>query len=262
MSTLNSVPEPITFAKKISVEEYNKQKDDYTQKALKELNDQMKHLPPIIKKSSISLSLPNSDNDEDDKDINDKYINSKDINDTYINSKDINMKDINNDNDSDSDYNDNHDNHEHSKSNHSVNFIIKHFVSENSEPVQQSLKKRKIVRNTANQNQNTTMSDAIYAQHELDMNTITKLTVQNNSLKIENQDLDSRKHYLTLELSNAQCDISDLKKQISYLKNENIKLKHFINIIKKSDAYVEKCIKFICYICILIILLIIYYIYL
>ena len=246
-AVFTTVPETITFAKKITVEEYDKQKDVFTKKALKELNDQMKQLPSIIKKSNnkLSMSLPNSDNDEQEED----------------NSGNPALKtDFENDN-SESDYNDN-DNDETTKGNPSLNFIIKHYVSENSQHSQQSIKKRKTTQNNTQNNSNTnktnTMTDAIYAQHEVDMNTITKLKLQNNTLKVENEDLDKKKHFLTLELSNAQCDVDDLKKQLSYLKNENINLKQFIKIMKKSDEQFEKYVKSTCYIVTFLIILMCY----
>jgi hypothetical protein len=228
-----------TYVKQITVEEYNKQKDETTQKALKELNEQIKsfkntntntktNTTNINRNRKLSISLPNSDNDEDVQENN-----------------------------SDSDYTENTEN---PAVNPSVNFIIKHYVSEQTPPQQQLLKKRKITNTNQSSNQSktngndktngniNTMSDAIYAQHELDMETITNLKLQNNNLQNETNDLDKKTHFLTLELSNAQCDIGEFKKQISYLKDENIKLKQFIKIMIKNDDQFELYIKFICYI--------------
>jgi hypothetical protein len=228
-----------TYVKQITVEEYNKQKDETTQKALKELNEQIKTLKNtktntktnttnINKNRKLSISLPNSDNDEDVQENN-----------------------------SDSDYTENT---ETPAVNPSLNFIIKHYVSEQTPPQQQLLKKRKITNTNQSSNQSktigndkinsniNTMSDAIYAQHELDMETITNLKLQNNNLQNETNDLDKKTHFLTLELSNAQCDIGEFKKQISYLKDENIKLKQFIKIMIKNDDQFELYVKYICYI--------------
>ena len=133
------------------------------------------------------------------------------------------------------------------------------------------MKKRKITNTTTqatNQAKNqspqqiNTMSDAIYAQHELDIDIITNLKLKNNSLKIENEDLDKKKHFLTLELSNSQCDIGELKKQISYLKDENIRLKQFITIMRKADAQFELYVKYTVCILILLLILTIYIFYL
>ena len=252
---METVPETNTYAKKISVEEYNQQKDDYTQKALKELNEQMKTFTKpesnprslITSNKKLSISLPNSDNDDEPDD--------------YVDT--TNTK--NNDNDSDSDYADKTEITDTTKSNSSLNFIIKHYVSEQQPPQQQLLKKRK----TTNTNsktvqpiqpvqQSSTMSDAIYAQHELDMETITKLKLKYNNLKNETDDLDSKKHFLTLELSNAQCDINDLKKKISLLTNENINLIKYIKVMKRHDDLFDFYIKIVAYIIIFLILLIIY----
>lgn len=274
---MDAVPDTMTYAKKISVEEYNQQKDDYTQKALKELNEQMKTFTKpksnsntlITSNKKISLSLPNSDNDDNDDNDENNYKN-----------RDNTKKDNSKEYDSDSDYEDKTETTDiidianNTKSNTSLNFIIKHYVNEQKPPHQQLLKKRKItntnqssnktvnqsVNHTSNQTfqKTNTMSDAIYAQHEVDMDLITKLKLKNNTLKIENEDLDTKKHFLTLELSNAQCEIGDFKKQILKLKDENINLKQYINIIKKQDDLINYYLKLSCYIFIFLIILLIY----
>jgi len=257
---METVPETTTYAKKISVEEYNQQKNDYTKKALKELNEQMKTFTKpeskprslITSNKKLSISLPNSDNDDnDDNDDNAEY----------------NLKK----HDSDSDYEDKKETIDTSntpKSKSSLNFIIKQYVNEQTPIQQQLLKKRKITNTNTNQVTNharnqepqhiNTMSDAIYAQHELDMDVITNLKLKNNNLKNENEDLDTKKHFLTLELSNAQCEINDLKKQISDLKDINIKLKQYINFSKKQDDLFDYYLKRSCFIIVLLIIFLIY----
>jgi hypothetical protein len=263
---METVPETTTYAKKISVEEYNQQKDNYTQKALKELNEQMKTFRKpesnprtlITSNKKLSISLPNSDNDDND-DNND----ANDDNCDEYNSKNHN---------SDSDYEDKKETIDTTKSNSSLNFIIKHYVNDQTPQQQQLLKKRKITNTNKHDNQSAnqsiihnqtvqktnTMSDAIYAQHELDMDVITNLKLKNNNLKNENEDLDTKKHFLTLELSNAQCEIIDLKKQISDLKDVNIKLKQYINFTKKQDDLFVYYLKLSCYIIVLLMIFLIY----
>lgn len=263
------ITEPVSYTNKISVDDYNKQKDIFTQQALKELNIQMNspsfqnttnttktHNNLFKTNKKISLSLPNSDNDDnnDNNDNDDNKNFEKKCKGKY-NSKN-----------SDSDYNEeNEDNIDSPTSHSSLNLIVNHFTSE------QTLKKRKIINgsakkssntNNSNTTQNITMNDAIYAQHEIDNQIITKLKVQNNTLKMENQDLDSKKHYLTLDLSNAQCEIDTYKKQISYLKDQNIKLKQFIINIKKNDNFVILYLKSGLSIFIILCILILYILYL
>ena len=249
-SIVNDIPDTISYSKKISTEEYNNQKDEFTQKSLKELNEQMKTFnKPKENNKKISMSLPNSDNDDKDND---------------------------NINGSDSDYTENIDNIDNdeqtttnisasniSKSSPSVNFIIKHYTNEQPPSSHQLLKKRKIASLLPIQTlqTNNTMSDAIYAQHEQDMDTITKLKLKNNTLKIENEDLDTKKHFLTLELSNAQCEISDFKTLISKLKADNFKLKKFIIIMKQNDDQFELYLKYCSVVGIIVLLLIIYVFY-
>ena len=135
---------------KNSLEEYNKQKDDFTQKALKELSEQMK-----------TFEKP-KENKEENKVKSKSAFNiintNKKINTNIINVDDNNDNDNNNDNDdndgSESDYDTNLDNTKPSKS--SINLIVQH--------VENKQKKRK-VSHTQSKTQDTSMSDSIYAQH-------------------------------------------------------------------------------------------------
>jgi len=232
----NEKKDPI-YSNKISLEEYNKQKDYFTQKALKELSEQMK-----------TFEKP-KENKEENKVKSKSAFNiintNKKINSDIIKVDDDNNNDDDND-DSESDYDTNLDNKKPSKS--SINLIVQH--------VENKQKKRK-VSHTQSKTQDTSMSDSIYAQHEVDMQTIQLLKDKINELKIENADLDSKKHYLTLDLNNAQCDVNDLKKQVSYLKDKLIAHKEFIKQMKKCDDDFEKMLKSVG-ICIL--LFILYYI--
>ena len=219
--------EPI-YTKKISEEEYNKQKDDYTQKALKELSEQMKTFEKPKenkeenKKSKSTFNIINTN----------KKINSDIVNIDNINDNNDNDDNDNDDNDgSESDYDTNLDNPKAS-----INLIVQH--------VENKQKKRK-VSHTQSKNQDISMSDSIYAQHEVDMQTIQLLKDKINELKIENADLDSKKHYLTLDLNNAQCEVNDLKKQVSYLKDQLISHKQFIKQMKKYDDDFAKMLKLV-----------------
>ena len=231
-------PKESNYTNKISLEEYNKQKDDFTQKALKELSEQMKiFVKPNVNKDkskeefkpiNISKQINNDDNDDND----DNYVNDD--------------NDDNDDNCSESDYDTSLDNTKPSKS--SINLIVQH--------VENKQKKRK-VSHTQSKTQDTSMSDSIYAQHEVDMQTIQLLKDKINELKIENADLDSKKHYLTLDLNNAQCDVNEMKKQVSYLKDQLIAHKQFIKQMKKCDDEFAKILKLVA---IGILLFILYYI--
>ena len=230
------------YSNKISLEEYNKQKDEFTQKALKELSEQMK-----------TFEKPKENKQENKSKSEFKLIkNSKKINTNIINidDNDNDDNDNNNDNDdndgSESDYDTNLDNTKPSKS--SINLIVQH--------VENKQKKRK-VSHTQSKTQDTSITDSIYAQHEVDMRTIQLLKDKMNVLKIENADLDSKKHYLTLDLNNAQCDVNEMKKQVSYLKDQLIAHKQFIKQMKKCDDDFAKILKLVV---IGILLFILYYI--
>jgi len=233
----NETKDPI-YSNKISLEEYNKQKDDFTQKALKELSEQMK---------TFEKPKENKEENKKSKSAFNIINTNKKIN-TDIANVDNNTDDNDNDDNdgSESDYDTNLDNTKPSKS--SINLIVQH--------VENKQKKRK-VSHTQSKTQDTSMSDSIYAQHEVDMQTIQLLKDKINDLKIENADLDSKKHYLTLDLNNAQCDVNEMKKQVSYLKDQLIAHKEFIKQMKKCDDDFAKMLKSVG-ICIL--LFILYYI--
>jgi len=232
----NETKDPI-YSNKISLEEYNKQKDDFTQKALKELSEQMK---------TFEKPKENKEENKKSKSAFNIINTNKKINSDIIKVDDDNNNNDDDNDDSESDYDTNLDNTKPSKS--SINLIVQH--------VENKQKKRK-VSHTQSKTQDTSMSDSIYAQHEVDMRTIQLLKDKINDLKIENADLDSKKHYLTLDLNNAQCDVNEMKKQVSYLKDQLIAHKQFIKQMKKCDDDFAKMLKSVG-ICIL--LFILYYI--
>jgi len=250
----NETKDPI-YSNKISLEEYAKQKDEFTQKALKELSKQMK----TFEKPKQNKEENKQENKQENKVKNKSSFNiintTKKINSDIIN-LDNDTEDNDNDNDdndgnygndgSESDYDTNLENTKPSKS--SINLIVQH--------VENKQKKRK-VSHTQSKTQDTSMSDSIYAQHEVDMQTIQLLKDKINELKIENADLDSKKHYLTLDLNNAQCDVNEMKKQVSYLKDQLIAHKQFIKQMKKCDDEFAKILKLVA---IGILLFILYYI--
>ena len=155
--------------------------------------------------------------------------------DRNVNYNDNNDSDNNDGNDSESDYDTNIGNTNKHNSKPSINLIVQH--------VENKQKKRKLMTTKFQDNTTITMSDSIYAQHEVDMQTIQLLKDKMNDLKIENADLDSKKHYLTLDLNNAQCDINNLNKQVSYLKDQLIIHKQFIKQMKKYDDDFAKMLK-------------------
>ena len=246
------------YSNKISLEEYAKQKDEFTQKALKELSEQMK----TFEKPKQNKEENKQENKQENKVKNKSSFNiintTKKINSDIIN-LDNDTEDNDNDNDdndgnygndgSESDYDTNLENTKPSKS--SINLIVQH--------VENKQKKRKVthtphthskIQNTTN----TTMSDSIYAQHEVDIQTIQLLKDTINELKIENANLESKKHYLTLDLNNAVCDVNELKKQVSNLKDQLIIHKQFIKQMKKYDDDFAKFLKVFAILCFILFL--------
>ena len=207
-SKMESVPTK-TFAKQISTVEYNNQKLDYTEKALKELQEQMK----TFKRPSLKT--------------NKVFIDKKDNN--------CNIEDSENSGNSEiEEVSDNEEKLIKAKSSE-VNLIIKHVVDKNSKS------------NTkTNNNANTkplddSMINSIYAQHEIDIKIISNLNKlimelkqkHKNSMR-EYDSLDKNMHYLKLDLGNAQLENKDLIKKIDLLEKETTEFEN--QIIKLNNA--------------------------
>jgi len=240
-----------TFAKQITIDEYKGQTEDYTQKALRELQEQMKTFkrPLIIKKSDKLTDLSDLVNKIDVSHSNNDSNNSNDSNDDSNNdSNDDSNDDSKNDSDEDNQklkkkikLSKNNEN----STNTNVNLIIKHVV-DNDEKNKKTLKTLKTnTKNTKNTaNTTTTMTDSIYAQHEIDINKIAELNKTIFELKqtIKNKDreyndMDGKMHYLKLDLGNSQIEKSDLLKQVELFKKDEIKN---TNLIKTMEANNKK----------------------
>jgi len=196
------------YAEKITIEEYNNQKDEYTQNALKELQKQMKQTKPdtitkpthkIFHNVDLSNSNYNSNNDKNNDSNNDDY-NDDDEN-SVIEYSDVELDDV-------------------VPNETNVNLIIKHVSSIEK---QNSLSKNsfKNTNKTTRVSHNNSMTDAIYGQHEIDIKTIQSLKDLVRQLNDELESVSRKNHFLKLDLNNAQCDNNDLKKQNKFLQTEN-----------------------------------------
>jgi len=242
-----------TFVKQISSTEFNSNKEDYTKKALLELNEQMKTFKrPIIKtKQSINnniIDVDNIVNDEDDleEDLEEDLDNNLD---TLLNK-----------------YNDKTDKTD--KHDHDVNLIIKHVIDNktNSKSCSKTNTRSNTRSNSNKSNVDDNIINSIYAQHEVDINTIAKL----NKLIIELQhvikdnereynDMDSKMHYLKLDLGNCQIDKDTSIKEAKFYKKKS----DFIdNSIKSENETLKKEKKYIKYIKIFIVMLLAFNAYL
>ena len=279
------------FAKQITKAEYDNQKEDYTQKALRELQEQMKTFKrPLISKINTNNTNTNTINtnnkvniiDDNLESVYDKKSNSDNNSDNDSESESESESHSNKDynEECDSDYNENNKKKvkmSNSK-NTNVNLIIKHVVdnkgkSKNNNDNDNDKKKQKIKMNSTSQNTNTnstqntntTMVDSIYAQHEVDINIIAKLNKLIMELKQnikdkdrDYNDMDGKMHYLKLDLGNCQIEKTDLLKQVDFLKQEQKKNN---TIIKNTEASTKKYIFYWKFIKIFILLLFIFNIY-
>lgn len=209
------------YAEKITLEEYNIQKNEYTQNALKELQKQMKQTTHQPKSKMFKF------NDDDDENSVIEY-SDEDISEDVDSEGDI-AKGI-----------DKNGNAREKQTN--VNLIIKHVSTKEKSSIRKNNKKTKEDSQSHKRtSSNTTLTDAIYAQHEIDIKTIQSLK---NLIKKLNNDIENesgKNHYLKLDLNNAQCDNNDLKKQNIFLQTENQKYKtqiiEYTNEIKQNYIY-------------------------
>jgi len=205
------------FAKKISLEEYNKQKDDYTQRALRELKEQLtssSKRPLDNKYSDIELD---DDSDSDSQDVENTLNNNNDSINNYNNGSN---------NDSNNDYNSNNIKQTKPK----VNVFIQHVPEKikndnngnngNSNNSNSNNSNKKIKVNSQNNLQlNNNLVDSIYAKREDDINTIAKLNKQIVDLKQKNKELESTKRYLELDFLNKELDNTDKDRKIDELES-------------------------------------------
>ena len=231
----DNIPTKI-FTKQISVDDYNNQKEDYTQKALRELNEQMKTFKkPETKTNDTLFKKINS------KDNKRKISENEEDSDNYELVEDFDEEDF--DNKIENDCN-----------NSSVNLIIKHVLDKKSSKIKNTNSKSGTNKSSSNKSQINSMDDniinSIYAQHEIDINTISQLnkTILELKQNIKDKkkdfdDVDNKMHYLKLDLCNLQCDNKDFIKEITSLKNEiqiqNNKIILFEKNIKNRQFYIK-----------------------
>jgi len=155
------------YAEKITMEEYNLQKDEYTQNALKELQQQMMQIKKqpkkqikskIFNKSELDNSDNKSDNNSDDANSVIEYTNDE-ISIEYTDNEISDMINV--------------------PKQTNVNFIIKHVSDREKSKIDvdtsSTRKTNKKLPVHERNNSSSTMTDAIYAQHELDIKTIQSL---------------------------------------------------------------------------------------
>jgi hypothetical protein len=188
MESIESIESILTngsFAQKISLEEYNKQKKDYTEKALLELKAQIATYKP-----NDSISHNNSES-EYESDSNDNS----------------------NDNSNDK----SNDNNEFVKESSGVNVIIKNYNDSTKQSAKQSsktntgLRRRKIQQNIADDDKRD-LSSSIYVQRELELQDLHKVKNQLKKMRKLLEEEEGKNHYLKLDLCNAQVDNIELKK--------------------------------------------------
>lgn len=224
-----------TLNQKLTVEEYDKEGEDYTQQKLKELEDQMKNKNSILFKN---------DNQPNHTLRNRKSKNVK-KNKVYI---EYNDNDNNNDNDNINDINDDNENNEDSNSYDSEdyddnNFIIKNASKVISNSASNNLKRK---RNRNNQfhnlepeNGNISMTQLVLGQREIEFAKYKKKLEQYSDLKNEMYKVESKYSLLQTEYISMKNELNDTK-NLLHKENINLEISSKINkeLIDKEIIYV------------------------
>ena len=229
-STVTDTQNKIQYAKKITLDEFNKQKDEYTQNALKELNEIMKmQVNPrkkIHKNSKIYTSNNNGYGDGND-DASNGASNDGDSNDGDSNNSDSNDDDNSN--------------------GHEINFIGKYSSSKGkgegsskNHGKNHGKKHDTTVHNTDTNAISMNATATILAKHEKDNKLISGLKQQKHNLEDEINNLDSKLHYMKLDLNNLQVENNELKKTKSKLLNDNKILDARANTLEKQVNYYKQ----------------------
>jgi hypothetical protein len=210
----------------ITIEEYEKQKADYTQKALKELQAQMKMLPLVTKSRNTSSSQSSHSNLLSDNEI----INQDD--DDQIEDEDNQIDDDDDQIEEEVYFNDT----SKSMDNPKVNVIINQFKKNRDNQI--GLRKHKITTTTATTTTKPTkptkptktesddsLMQAVYIQREIDCQELEKFKKLANRLENNLKNEERKNHYLKLDLNNALVDNTNLTIKVDFLTKENTKLK-------------------------------------
>lgn len=224
----------LQFAERISLEEYEKQKTEHTQNALKQLQQQMKtYQPNKIKISSIKKNNINDENEisDDTEECVNEYVESIDSEDNDF-SDETSIKKINN-----------------------INLIIKHISNEKTNrPIKKKMPGNNLKDKEQRQENDNKMNEVIYAQHEVDTQTIIQLKQIIRKLKTTLNNESTKNHYLKLDLNNCLIDKDALTTENNYLKTLNIS---HSNKIKNNQLLILLLI--LCFILYFLILLVLMY---
>lgn len=243
----------VQYAKKITLDEFNKQKDEYTQIALKELNEIMKLQTKPCKKMQKNSKL---------------YTKQSNIGyDTYYDNEDYNNRHNDKDNEDgevgeDGDDNDDNEDGEAGEDdcNNGYNNVINRdnndsYCNGNSNRNSNRNSKghgQKHVTNTTNATNTTNTTNAtnaaisinatanILAKHEKDNKLIIRFKEQIHNLEDEINNLDGKLYYMKLDLNNLQVENNELKNHKKTLLNENKNLDTHVNVLQKQVKYDEK----------------------
>ena len=162
------------FSKKISLEEYNKQKKEYTEKALLELKSQMATYKP----KQDDRVKSHYESDEDSNDYSSSEISPVGVNVIIKTYQDA---------------------------------ATAKSDSYNTTGLR---RRKPASKNRTSDDDTSILSNTIYAQRELDLQELQKLKSQIKRLASALAEEERKNHFLKLDLCNAQVDVSDLKQAL------------------------------------------------
>jgi len=256
MESVSATASTPSFTKKISINEYNNN-DEYKQKQLRELQEQMKS----FKKPKISDDKESQNKSSSSKSSSSKSSSSKSSSkESDVSDSDYNLENEVFSNDEDS----NEPESNKRKYKPDVNLIINNIVDRQKAKAKGNSNTNAKVSNQSASSNN--LVDSIYAQRELDIKEIARLNKNIASLlqnikdkQREVDDLEKKQHYANLESNNLQCELFDCKKQIETLKKDNKKISDDNQITDTKMKRYEFCLKLLKYFMILMFILNIYF---
>ena len=233
---MESTKQPTQFAQKISIEEYNRQKDDYTKKALANLNQVLQQQQFSAAKNRYKggplVSDSNTGNVSDysgDFDNSDENVNLEEDVDNTVKRDDI------------------------------PKIVVQQFVGHREGKAKGA---KKTIKQSSSEKDATVDGNLVVSlieQHDGDLRMIAELKKLNRELDEQINSLDRKLHFMKLELGNCQVDLDTANNDIKVLKHEVATYKNENKIMKDELKHYKMFVTFMKFICTVLFLMVFLY---
>ena len=228
---MESTEQPTQFAQKISIEEYNRQKDDYTKKALANLNQvlqqqQFSAAKNRYKGGPLEGSLLTENINDNTKNFDDSEESDNEI--EEIDKRDDIPK-----------------------------IVVQQFVGHRKEKAKGAKKQQSCGEKDAPVDGNLVVS--LIEQHDENLRIIAALKKMNREQDEQINSLDRKLHFMKLELGNCQVDLDTANNDIKVLKHEVATYKNENKIMKDDLKHYKMFVTFMKFICAVLFLMVFLY---